>query len=179
MAPAKPDFGLFSDVTDALCILCFPLDLHMSQGYTIQNHLVICGALKGGGPGDLLPTCAGPLQILFSSHITEGVIFTGEQTWVCCHSRPWHRTSVRSHLKAGFYEWPRERPDAEIVRIKRNICVRKVLRCSLFFIYYYNNTIRGKNPWHNFLLSKKLRLHLHLLFMQRPCALRGDALEYN
>lgn len=81
----------------------------------------------------------GALQILFSSHISVGNIFTGEAAAI---ATPGTGTLLARVWKLSF---KMERPDAEIAPIKRNICAGKVLRCSLFFkIYYYNNTIPGK-----------------------------------
>lgn len=73
----------------------WPNDIQYSTTWSSVEH-------SKGRPRSLVADLHGPLQILFSSHISVGVIFTGEQTWVCCHSCPWHRTSAHSHLKAVF-----------------------------------------------------------------------------
>lgn len=50
-------------------------------------------------------------------------------------------------LKLSFKRGHGKRPDAAIVRIKKKHLRKKSpLLFAPFFIYYYNNTIRGKNP---------------------------------
>lgn len=95
------EFDLPTDVTDELYIVHSVLLTHDSMTCSPVPPGRLSNSQRGG-PRRLVADLHGPLQILFSSHISEGVIFTGEQTWVCCHSCPWHRTSAHSHLKAGF-----------------------------------------------------------------------------
>lgn len=79
---------------------------------------------------------------------------------------PWHRTHTDLKLPLKG-----ERPDAAIIRVERNICAGKVLSCSAFLFIIIITQWEKKHD----IISCYLRLwlHLHLLFMQRQCALRA------
>lgn len=83
----------------------------------------------------------GALQILFSSHVSVGETFTGEQAAIATPG-----TGLLLAVRILKLPLRRKGPDAGIVPIKRNICAGKVPCCSFSFskIYYYNNTIRER-----------------------------------
>lgn len=70
----------------------------------------------------------GPLQILFSSHVSAGETFTGGQAAIATPG-----TGPLFAVRILKLPLRRKRPDAGIVPIKRNICAGKVPRCSLSF----------------------------------------------
>lgn len=98
-------FDWLSHVTDVLYIVYSPLLTHdsMTGRAGPRYHLVICQALKGAGPGDLLRTCVGPSKSSFLPTFARvWRLQESRRGSGCCHSGPWHRTSARSQPKAGF-----------------------------------------------------------------------------